>query len=74
MSFTATVQMLGSLWLYSAITGEDELLRELFVTHPTSIRVGLRPDRREPRANKRRLKIPALLTKPCAVVNPQAKA
>lgn len=63
-SFTATLQMLGNLWLCSAVTGVDTELRELFTTHQTTLQVGHRHGRTEPRANKRRPKILALLNKP----------
>ena len=64
LSFTATLQMLGNLWLCSAVSGVDSSLRALFVRHQTSVKVGHRPGRTEPRANKRRPKILALLTEP----------
>jgi len=74
LSFTATVQMLGNLWLCSAVSGVDESLRELFVSHQLSIRVGHRVGRTEPRANKRRPKILALLTEPRAVAKARLEA
>jgi hypothetical protein len=39
-------------------------MREFFVEHQITIKVGHRPGRNEPRANKRRPKILQLLTKP----------
>ena len=39
-------------------------MRELFFEHQITIKVGHRPGRNEPRANKRRPKILQLLTKP----------
>ena len=55
---------LGNLWLSNAIRGVDAGLCELFFAHQITIKVGHRPGRNEPRANKRRLKILQLLTKP----------
>ena len=49
------------------MNGVDDSSRELFVFHQVSIRVGHRTGRSEPRANKRRPKILALLTEPRAV-------
>ena len=64
LSLTATLQMLGTLWLSNAIRPADAAWRELFLVHQITIRVGHRPGRREPRANKRRPKILQLLTQP----------
>jgi hypothetical protein len=64
LSLTATLQMLGNLWLSNAIRGVDVEMRELFFEHQLTIKVGHRPGRNEPRANKRRPKILQLLTKP----------
>ena len=64
LSLTATLQMLGNLWLSNAIRGVDVGMRELFFEHQSTIKVGHRPGRNEPRANKRRPKILQLLTKP----------
>ncbi len=64
LSLTATLQLFGNLWLSNAIRGVDAGLRELFFEHQIAIKVGHRPDRNEPRANKRRPKILQLLTKP----------
>ncbi len=64
LSLTATLQMLGNLWLSNAIRGVDAGLPELFLQHHITIKVGHRPGRNEPRANKRRPKILQLLTKP----------
>jgi len=74
LSCTATVQMLGNLWLCGAVSGVDESLRELFVSHQLSIRVGHRVGRTEPRANKRRPKILALLTEPRAAAKARREA
>jgi hypothetical protein len=64
MSFTATLQLLGNLWLTSAVVELTTELGELRLRQQTEVTVGQRPDRCEPRANKRRPKILALLTKP----------
>ena len=74
LSFTATLQMLGNLWLCSAVLGVDATLRTLFVSHQISTRVGHRPGRNEPRANKRRPKILALLTEPRATAKANLNA
>ena len=55
--------MLGNLWLSNAIRGVDVGMRELFFEHHITIKVGHRPARNEPRANKRRPTILQLLTK-----------
>lgn len=70
LSLTATLQLFGNLWLSNAIRGVDAGMRELFFEHQITIKVGHRPGRSEPRANKRRPKILQLLTKPRS----QAKA
>jgi len=64
LSLTATLQMLGNLWLSSAIHHFDDELRVLFQSHQVALTVGNRPDRNEPRVNKRRPKLIALMTKP----------
>ena len=64
LSLTATLQLFGNLWLSNAIRGVDAGLRDLFFEHQITIKVGHRPGRNEPRANKRRPKILQLLTKP----------
>ena len=64
LSLTATLQLLGNLWLSSAIRQVDAFWRELFLAHQIMIQVGHRPGRNEPRANKRRPKILRLLTQP----------
>jgi hypothetical protein len=64
LSLTATLQILGNLWLVSAIHHAGAELRELFQTHQVTIKVGHRPGRNEPRANKRRPKILKLMTEP----------
>jgi hypothetical protein len=64
LSLTATLQLFGNLWLSNAIRGVDVGMRALFFEHHITIKVGHRPGRNEPRANKRRPKILQLLTKP----------
>ncbi len=63
LSLTAALQMLGNLWLSNAIHQLAEL-SELFVAHQIGLKVGNRPGRNEPRVNKRRPKILALMTEP----------
>ena len=64
LSFTATLQLLGNLWLSNVIRHVDASWREAFLAHQLTIQVGHRPGRNEPRANKRRPKILRLLTQP----------
>lgn len=64
LSFTASMQMIASSWLLCAVTGVSSELAELGQHAASSKQVGHRPDRIEPRANKRRPKLLALLTKP----------
>jgi hypothetical protein len=64
LSLTATLQLFGNLWLCNAIRGVDAGLPELFLQHHITIKVGHRPGRNEPRANKRRPNILKLLTQP----------
>jgi hypothetical protein len=66
MSFTATLQLLGNLWLANAVVELTTELQALRQRQQIAIEIGNRPDRYEPRANKRRPKILALLTKPRA--------
>jgi hypothetical protein len=63
LSFTATMQMLAASWVVAAVIKTDELIA-LGNQASTSQRVANRPDRVEPRANKRRPKLIALLNKP----------
>ena len=68
LSFTAHLQMLTTTWLLAAIPipvnpGEVALIL-LRLASGASQRVGLRPDRFEPRAIKRRKSTHKLLTKP----------
>lgn len=64
LSFTASMQMIGSTWLLCAVVGVTDELAKLGQQAALSEQVGHRPDRIEPRANKRRPKLLALLTKP----------
>jgi hypothetical protein len=64
LSFTTTQQLLGTNWLPGVVTGITAELAALGQQVPCSQRVGQRPGRVEPRANKRRPKILALLKKP----------
>ena len=67
LSFTATLQSLGNTWLLAAVNCTPELV-QLGISLSSSQTVGNRPDRVEPRANKRRHKVIALLTKPRNVI------
>lgn len=71
LSLTATLQIIGNLWLASAVHRFGPDVRELRVAHQTTIRVGHRPGRSEPRVNKRRPKIIKLMTKPRAEMRRQ---
>ena len=62
-SFTSTMQMLATKWVLAAVILTEELI-ELGMQTPTSQRTGHRPDRVEPRVNKRRPKLIALMKKP----------
>ncbi len=64
LSLTATLQMIGNLWLANAVQGLDHRVRELLQTHQLALKVDHRPGRSEPRANKRRPKILNLMTEP----------
>ena len=63
LSFTTAVQMLACTWLLAAVVNSNELI-QLGIEMPASETVGNRLDRIEPRANKRRPKVLALLNKP----------
>ena len=65
LSFTTTQQLLANNWLLASVILTAELV-ELGQQTSASEIVGNRPDRVEPRANKRRPKLLALLTKPRA--------
>jgi len=64
LSFTATLQMLATTWLLCAVIGVTAELSALGQAASSSERVGHRPGRAEPRKNKRRPKLIALMTKP----------
>ena len=63
LSFTTTMQLLAGTWLMAAVVLTDEMI-QLGLETSSSETVGNRPDRVEPRANKRRPKLLALLNKP----------
>lgn len=63
LSFTTTLQLLATNWLLASVILTDELV-QLGLETSSSETVGNRLDRIEPRANKRRPKLLALLTKP----------
>ena len=64
LSLTATLQMLGNLWLANALQSRDDTLGVLLQAHQVALEVGQRGGRNEPRANKRRPKILKLMTEP----------
>ena len=63
LSFSTTLQLLANNWLLASMVLTEELIALGQQTSSSEV-VGNRPDRVEPRANKRRPKILALLTKP----------
>ncbi|QDV48192.1 IS4 family transposase [Gimesia fumaroli] len=64
LSFATTQQMLAASWLLGAVTKLTDELVALGQQVPSSERVGHRTGRTEPRANKRRTKVLALLKQP----------
>jgi len=64
LSFTTTLQLLGTSWLLCAVIDVTAELSALGQAVSSSERVGHRPGRVEPRKNKRRPKLIALMTKP----------
>ena len=66
LSFTATLQSLAVNWLLACVINTS-VLAKLALETSISQTVGHRPDRVEPRANKRRAKLIGLLKKPRAV-------
>ena len=56
--------LLGTHWLLCGSRGVNEALIELGQSQPLDETVGHRPDRVEPRANKRRPKVLKLMTQP----------
>ena len=63
LSFSTTLQLLANNWLLASVVLTEQLIALGQQTSSSEV-VGNRPDRVEPRANKRRPKILALLTKP----------
>jgi len=63
LSFTATMQSLAVNWLLVCVINMTELVKHALETS-VSQTVGHRPDRIEPRANRRRKKMIGLLRKP----------
>ena len=57
------MQLLAANWVLASVTLNDELV-QLGLETSSSQTVGNRPNRIEPRANKRRPKLTKLLTKP----------
>jgi hypothetical protein len=74
LSFTTTQQLLATNWLLCAVIGVTPELSALGTTMSCSERVGHRGDRIEPRKNKRRPKLIALMTKPRHEYQSQPKA
>lgn len=64
LSFTTTMQLLATSWVACAVIGVTEELAALGQAASRSEQVGQRPGRAEPRQNKRRPKLIALMTKP----------
>jgi putative transposase len=67
MSLTGTLQLLSSGWVVAAVIGVTEPLARLGQSAPADEVVGHRPDRYEPRVNKRRPKVLTLMSKPRAL-------
>lgn len=64
LSFTTTLQLLATSWLLCAVIGVSEEMATLGQQSPGSERVGHRDGRVEPRVNKRRPKVLALMKHP----------
>ena len=64
LSFATSQQLLATNWLLCAVIGVTPELAELGQATSCSEQVGHRPDRVEPRKNKRRPKLIALMKKP----------
>ena len=62
LSFTTTMQLLGTNWLLCAVIGVTSELAQLGEEASSSELVCHRPDRVDPRGNKRRPKVMALMT------------
>ena len=74
LSFTTTLQLLSTNWLLCAVIGVSAELAELGQQASASERVGHRDGRVEPRANKRRPKVLALMKKPRHQLRAELKA
>ena len=74
VSFTTTMQLLATNWLLCAVIGVPLELAKLGQLMPCSERVGHREGRLEPRANQRRPKMIALMTKPRSVYQAELEA
>ncbi|MDM4019473.1 IS4 family transposase [Roseiconus lacunae] len=64
MSFTRCMTLLATNWLLCGARGTNEALVELGQSQPLDEVIGHRPDRVEPRVNKRRPKVLKLMSKP----------
>ncbi len=74
VSFTTTMQLLATNWLLCAVIGVTAELAQLGQAMPCSEQVGHREGRLEPRKNKRRPKVLALMTKPRRVYQDEMRA
>jgi hypothetical protein len=74
MSFTRTLVLLSTNWLLCGANGLNRSLIALGDNQPLDELAGHRPDRVEPRANKRRPKILKLMTQPRAEFKAQLGA
>lgn len=64
MSLTRAMVLLGTNWLLCGARGLNDALIEVGQNQPLDEVIGHRPDRVEPRVNKRRPKVLKLMTKP----------
>ena len=64
MSFSRCMTLLATNWLLCGARGTNDELIELGQNQPSDEIVGHRPDRVEPRVNKRRPKVLKLISKP----------
>lgn len=74
LSLTTSQQLLATNWLLCAVIGVTAELASLGQAIPSSERVGHREGRVEPRANKRRPKLLALMKKPRGVYQAELRA
>lgn len=74
MSFVQTMTLLAGGWVLLAATGVDAVTVRLGQTACCDNVVGHRPDRYEPRVNKRRPKVLAYMSKPRAMYHAEALA